>query len=68
MRESLVKTTDSLEREEIDPARVLKKDKGSQMSLDDAEVTSTMEANPAQGDPELVNMDEKPYYDANNKD
>ena len=68
MRESLVKTTDSLEREEIDPAIVLKKDKGSQMSLEDAEVTSTIEANPAQGDPELVNMDEKPYYDANNKD
>ena len=38
------------------------------MSLEEAEVTSTMEANPAQGDPELVNMDEKPYYDANNKD
>ena len=42
-------------------------DKKSMMSLDEADVTSTVEVSNAQGDPELVNVDEKPYIDGNQK-
>ena len=63
VHESLVRTQDSLERADGDATAAVN-DKKSMISLGDADITSTIEANNAQGDPELVNVDEKPYFDA----